>query len=94
MSGNTARFIDEKSSLLDNAPLVVGLIVLLTVVLLFLLTGSVLLPLKTLLMNALTLAACLGILVLDLRASASWSTCSTTRARTPSRSPAWCSCSR
>ena len=64
MSGNTARFIDEKSSLLDNAPLVVGLIVLMTIVLLFLLTGSVLLPLKTLLMNALTLAACLGILVL------------------------------
>ena len=64
VSGNTARFIDEKSSLLDNAPLVVGLIVLMTVILLFLLTGSVLLPLKTLLMNALTLAACLGILVL------------------------------
>ena len=37
---------------------------LLTLVLLFLLTGSVLLPLKTLLMNALTLAACLGILVI------------------------------
>ncbi len=64
VSGNTARFIDEKSSLLDNAPLVVGLIVLMTIVLLFLLTRSVLLPLKTLLMNALTLAACLGILVL------------------------------
>lgn len=64
ISGNTARFVDEKESLVDNAPMVVGLIVLLTVVLLFLLTGSVLLPLKTLLMNALTLAACLGILVL------------------------------
>ena len=64
VSGNTARFIDEKASLVDNAPLVIGLIVLLTVVLLFLLTGSVLLPLKTLLMNALTLAASLGILVI------------------------------
>jgi uncharacterized membrane protein YdfJ with MMPL/SSD domain len=64
VSGNTARFMDEKSSLVDNAPLVVGLIVALTVLLLFLLTGSVLLPLKTLLMNALTLAACLGILVI------------------------------
>ena len=64
VSGNTARFIDEKSSLLDNAPLVIGLIVFMTILLLFLLTGSVLLPLKTLLMNALTLAACLGILVL------------------------------
>jgi RND superfamily putative drug exporter len=64
VSGNTARFIDEKTSLVDNAPLTIGLIVLLTVVLLFLLTGSVLLPLKTLLMNVLTLAATLGILVI------------------------------
>lgn len=64
VSGNTARFMDEKSSLIGHAPLVVVLIVLLIVVLIFLLTGSVLLPLKTLLMNALTLAAVLGILVL------------------------------
>ena len=33
-------------------------------VLLFLLTGSVILPIKTLLMNAMTLAATLGIIVL------------------------------
>ena len=64
VSGNTARFMDEKSSLLGHAPLVVALIVALIVVLIFLLTGSVLLPLKTLLMNALTLAAVLGILVI------------------------------
>jgi uncharacterized membrane protein YdfJ with MMPL/SSD domain len=64
VSGNTARFIDQKASLASNAPMVVALIVLLTVVLLFLLTGSVLLPLKTLLMNALTLSAVLGILVI------------------------------
>lgn len=64
VAGNTAGFLDEKSSLVDNAPLAIGLIVLLTVVLLFLLTGSVLLPLKTLLMNTMTLAASLGILVI------------------------------
>ena len=64
VAGNTAGFLDEKSSLLSNAPVAIGLIVLLTVVLLFLLTGSVLLPLKTLLMNTLTLAAALGILVI------------------------------
>lgn len=64
VAGNTASFLDEKTSLLDNAPVAVGLICLLTVVLLFLLTGSVLLPLKTLLMNCLTLAASLGILVM------------------------------
>jgi uncharacterized membrane protein YdfJ with MMPL/SSD domain len=64
VSGNTAGFIDQKQSLVDHAPLVVGLIALTTLVLLFLLTGSVLLPLKTLLMNSLTLGATLGILVL------------------------------
>jgi uncharacterized membrane protein YdfJ with MMPL/SSD domain len=64
VAGNTASFLDEKASLIDNAPLAVGLIVLLTVILLFLLTGSVLLPAKTLLMNTMTLAASLGILVI------------------------------
>jgi putative drug exporter of the RND superfamily len=64
VAGNTAGFIDEKDSLVANAPLAIGLIVALTAILLFLLTGSVLLPLKTLLMNTMTLAATLGILVL------------------------------
>jgi uncharacterized membrane protein YdfJ with MMPL/SSD domain len=64
VAGNTAGFVDEKASLVSNAPLAIGLIGLLTVVLLFLLTGSVLLPLKTLLMNTMTLAATLGILVI------------------------------
>jgi RND superfamily putative drug exporter len=64
VSGNTAGFIDQKQSLVDHAPLVVAIVALTTLVLLFLLTGSVLLPLKTLLMNTLTLGATLGILVL------------------------------
>jgi uncharacterized membrane protein YdfJ with MMPL/SSD domain len=64
VSGNTARFIDQKQSLLDHAPMVVAIVALTTLVLLFLLTGSVLLPIKTLLMNTLTLGATLGILVL------------------------------
>jgi uncharacterized membrane protein YdfJ with MMPL/SSD domain len=64
VTGNTARFIDQKDSLASNAPLVIAVIVLLTLVLLFLLTGSVLLPFKTLLMNALTLSTTLGILVI------------------------------
>jgi RND superfamily putative drug exporter len=64
VSGNTAGFIDQKQSLVEHAPLVVAIICLTTLVLLFLLTGSVLLPIKTLLMNTLTLGATLGILVL------------------------------
>ncbi len=64
VSGNTAGFIDQKQSLIDHAPLVVGIVVLTTLFILFLLTGSVLLPIKTLVMNSLTLGATLGILVL------------------------------
>jgi uncharacterized membrane protein YdfJ with MMPL/SSD domain len=64
VSGNSARFIDQKQSLFEHAPLVVAIICLTTLIVLFLLTGSVLLPLKTLLMNSLTLGATLGILVL------------------------------
>jgi len=68
VSGNTARFVDQKQSLLEHAPLVVAIIALTTVLVLFLLTGSLLLPLKTLVMNSLTLGATLGILVLAFQA--------------------------
>jgi putative drug exporter of the RND superfamily len=68
VSGNSARFIDQKQSLLEHAPLVIAIIALTTLVVLFLLTGSLLLPLKTLLMNSLTLGATLGILVLAFQA--------------------------
>jgi putative drug exporter of the RND superfamily len=64
VSGNTAGFIDQKESLVKHAPLVVAIVAITTLVLLFLLTGSILLPLKTLLMNTLTLGATLGVLVL------------------------------
>jgi putative drug exporter of the RND superfamily len=64
VSGNTAGFIDQKQSLIDHAPLVVAIVAGTTLLLLFLLTGSILLPLKTLVMNSLTLGATLGILVL------------------------------
>jgi RND superfamily putative drug exporter len=63
VSGNTARFIDQKSSLISHAPLVVLLVAAGTALLIFLLTGSVLLPLKTVLMNCITLAAALGVIV-------------------------------
>ncbi|MFP5389176.1 MAG: MMPL family transporter, partial [Thermoleophilia bacterium] len=64
LSGNTARFVDQKQSLMEHLPLLVTIICATTLILLFLLTGSVILPLKTLLMNAMTLGATLGILVL------------------------------
>ncbi len=64
VSGNTARFIDQKQSLIEHTPLVIAIVVVTTLFLLFMLTGSVILPIKTLVMNTLTLAASLGILVL------------------------------
>jgi uncharacterized membrane protein YdfJ with MMPL/SSD domain len=63
VSGYTAEFLDLKASLGRNLPLVVGIIALTTLILLFMLTGSVVLPLKTLLMNLLTLAGTLGVIV-------------------------------
>ena len=67
VSGNTAGFLDEKQSLADHLPPIVALVCAITLVFLFLLTGSVILPLKTLLMNALTLGATFGIVVLSFQ---------------------------
>lgn len=63
VAGFTAEFLDLKASLEHNLPLVIGIIALTTLLLLFLLTGSVVLPIKTLLMNLLTLAGTLGVIV-------------------------------
>ena len=63
VSGNTARFIDEKHSLVEHLPLVAAIIAGTTLLLLFALTGSIILPIKTLLMNMLTLGASLGVIV-------------------------------
>ncbi|HEY4427625.1 MAG TPA: MMPL family transporter [Solirubrobacteraceae bacterium] len=64
VAGQTANFLDLEHSLAAHLPLVLGLIVAATVIILFLFTGSVVLPLKAVLMNALSLSAVLGILVL------------------------------
>jgi uncharacterized membrane protein YdfJ with MMPL/SSD domain len=64
VAGQTAAFLDLEHSLAAHLPIVLALIVAATVIILFLFTGSVLLPLKAVLMNALSLSAVLGILVL------------------------------
>jgi uncharacterized membrane protein YdfJ with MMPL/SSD domain len=64
VSGETADFVDQQASLGSRLPLAIALLCTLTFVLLFLLTGSVVLPLKSLLMNVLTLSAAFGLLVL------------------------------
>jgi RND superfamily putative drug exporter len=63
VTGPTAQFIDLKASLLSHLPLLIALVAAATILALFLMTGSLALGLKTLLMNLVTFAAVLGILV-------------------------------
>ncbi|MGH2959180.1 MAG: MMPL family transporter, partial [Solirubrobacterales bacterium] len=62
VGGNSAVFVDQRSTILDRVPLALLLILGITFVVLFLMTGSVVLPLKTFIMNIFTLAATFGIL--------------------------------
>ncbi len=64
VGGGTADFIDLQSSLTRHLPAVLGIIVVATLTILFLMTGSVILPIKSLLMNFLNLSAVFGLLVL------------------------------
>jgi RND superfamily putative drug exporter len=63
VTGQTAGFEDLLTSLVDNAPLAVGFVIATTLVLLFLAFGSVVLPIKAVLMNVLSLGATVGVLV-------------------------------
>ncbi|MGZ5375376.1 MAG: MMPL family transporter [Solirubrobacterales bacterium] len=63
VTGFAARFLDFQDSLKRHLPAAVSIVVLATLVILFLMTGSVILPIKALLMNVLNLSAVFGILV-------------------------------
>jgi RND superfamily putative drug exporter len=63
VSGETAAFVDLEHSLGTHLPAVLAIVVGATLLILFLMTGSVVLPLKAVLMNALGLSAMFGILV-------------------------------
>jgi uncharacterized membrane protein YdfJ with MMPL/SSD domain len=63
VGGGSAAFVDEKASLADHLPLAIVLVVVTTLIVLFLMTGSIVLPLKALVMNALTVSAAFGFLV-------------------------------
>lgn len=64
VTGFTASFLDLQDSLVAHLPLVLAIVVVVTFVVLFLMTGSVILPLKQVLMNILGLSATFGLLVL------------------------------
>ncbi|MGX7673614.1 MMPL family transporter [Plantactinospora sp. DSM 117369] len=63
VTGNAARLVDYRQMLADRLPWAVLVVVLATLVLLFALTGSVLLPIKAVLTNVLSLGAALGVVV-------------------------------
>jgi len=64
VGGVTADFLDFQNSLADHLPYALAIVVLSTLVILFLMTGSVVLPIKSLVMNLLNLSAVFGLLVL------------------------------
>jgi RND superfamily putative drug exporter len=64
VAGGAAAFADQQSSLRAHIPWALAILCVTTFVILFALTGSVVLPLKALLMNALTIGAAFGILVI------------------------------
>ena len=64
VAGETAGFVDLEHSLGTHLPLVLAIVIASTLIVLFLMTGSVVLGVKAVLMNVLTLSAVFGILVL------------------------------
>jgi uncharacterized membrane protein YdfJ with MMPL/SSD domain len=63
VGGTTARNVDSLSATADKLPLMVGLLVGATLVLMFLAFGSILLPVKAVVLSALSLSATFGILI-------------------------------
>jgi uncharacterized membrane protein YdfJ with MMPL/SSD domain len=64
VGGATADFVDFQGSLARHLPVAFAIIVIATLIILFLMTGSVVLPIKSLIMNVLNLSAVFGLLVL------------------------------
>jgi len=62
VSGESASFVDLEHSLGTHLPVVLAIVIGSTLLVLFLFTGSVVLPIKAVLMNFLALSAMLGIL--------------------------------
>ena len=63
VGGEAAATLDSLDAMLDRLPLMIGFVVLMTCVLLFVAFGSVVLPVKAVLMNVLSLSASFGALI-------------------------------
>jgi RND superfamily putative drug exporter len=64
VGGDAAEFADQRSAISAHLPVALAVLALGTLLILWLLTGSAVLPFKALAMNALTVAAATGVLVL------------------------------
>jgi putative drug exporter of the RND superfamily len=62
VGGDDARFIDTVHAIGKRLPLAIGMVVLTTLIVLFLFTGSIVQPLRALISGALSLVATLGVL--------------------------------
>ncbi|MFJ8018478.1 MMPL family transporter [Streptomyces sp. NPDC096339] len=63
VAGQAARLVDTKQAIADALPTALALVALATLLLVFLLTGSLLIPLQAVLLNALSLTAMFGAVV-------------------------------
>ena len=63
VTGAAAHFVDFQHSLAVHLPIALAIVIVSTLIVLFLMTGSVILPIKQLVMNVLNLGAVFGILV-------------------------------
>jgi putative drug exporter of the RND superfamily len=63
VTGPSAELVDSNESIFARLPIALGLVALATFVLLFLMFGSVLVPIKALILNVLSLSAVFGALV-------------------------------
>ena len=63
VGGPSAALVDSKAAIFDRVPVAAGLIALATFVLLFLMFGSLLVPLKAIVLNTLSLTATFGAMV-------------------------------
>jgi putative drug exporter of the RND superfamily len=63
VGGMAAQLVDTEHSLAERLPIAAGIIVAAMIVVLFLFTGSVVVPLKTLVLNLLSLSATFGAMV-------------------------------
>jgi uncharacterized membrane protein YdfJ with MMPL/SSD domain len=68
VGGTAAAFVDQKAAIASALPLALGALAVVTLLILWLMTGSVVLPVKALVMNALTVATAAGVLVFVFQA--------------------------